>query len=214
MNNYLIVVFTTILLTSCLKTAVIESQENLTLSLDSTIIEKELYDNDNNLGIWEIDHFINDFGEQTDDQYVKAEIAGLFSNFLSDNSPLKVKFLISNKTDISFELYEYAQDAPVIDNSFRSVIVRDKDGLIYKLKISNRSGKITFLNSNYYDESSEKTLEKSHCSMMFRILQKGGNIKFKVAESSASTSTYNFEIGNADLFEKAFDQIQTKSKRI
>lgn len=55
--------------------------------------------NINNLGVWEIRYFVDDFGQPTNEGYITTEysIYGKFSNTATENSDLRVVFIIDDK---------------------------------------------------------------------------------------------------------------------
>lgn len=160
-------------------------------------IEKHIQDsiklaNINNLGIWIINYFVDDFGQPTNNGYITTEkaIYGRFSNTATENSRLRVEFIIANKERVAIQLYEYDSNNPVKGYRDRyNVLVQDKDGNQYKLRAHNYdSDRLTFSDS-----------EKMH-----NILLSGGNIKIKIIDSERNTTQYNFEIEDADWYENAY----------
>lgn len=156
--------------------------------------------NINNTGIWTVGHYVDDFGEPTKEGYIRntSLISGLFSNTATQNSDLNVKFLISNSSDISIMLYEYASNNPVkaySSDSYR-VLIQDKDGKRYKLTATNYSDRLSF---------NKSTSRKVH-----EILMEGGMIKFKIIESDTPTTEYDFTISNADWYNNAYRKLTGK----
>lgn len=156
----------------------------------------------NNTGIWRIGHYVDEFGEATKKGYITNTdyIKGTFSNSATQNSDLNVNFLISNASDISIQLYEYAGDNPVkaYSSDLYHVNIQDKDGNRVLLTATNRSDRLSF------DQSGSRQVHK--------ILLKGGLIKFRIEEFETSTSQYQFNIQNADFYDNATRLlIETKS---
>jgi hypothetical protein len=156
--------------------------------------------NINNTGIWSVSHYVDDFGEPTKEGYIRntSFISGLFSNTATQNSDLNVKLLISNSSDISIMLYEYAGNNPVKAYSAESyrVLIQDKDGKRYKLTATNYSDRLSF---------SKSTSIKVH-----GILMEGGMIKFKIIETDTPTTEYDFTISNADWYDNAYRKLVGK----
>lgn len=170
------------------------------------VIEKHRQDsirmaNINNLGRWAIEYFVDDFGQETKKGYITTSypIYGTFSNSATENSDLRVRFIIANKKSVAIQLFEYNGNNPVkgYDDDYR-VLVQDKDGNQYKFRAYNNSDRIRFSNTVYYGETMSDS-EKMH-----DILLKGGNIKVKIIESDWGKSQYFFEIYNADWYENAY----------
>jgi hypothetical protein len=156
--------------------------------------------NINNTGMWNVSHYVDDFGEPTKEGYIRntSFISGLFSNTATQNSDLNVRLLISNSSDISIMLYEYAGNNPVKAYSAESykVLIQDKDGKRYKLTATNYSDRVSF---------SKSTSRKVHL-----ILMEGGMIKFKIIETDTPTTEYDFTISNADWYDNAYRKLAGK----
>lgn len=170
--------------------------------------------NINNLGIWEINYFVDEFGEPTNDGYIttKNPIYGTFSNTATEGSALRARFIIADKKDIAIKLFEYNRDNPVKDHDSYRVLVQDKDGERYEFRAHNSSDRITF--SDYLDYWHGNHNEGiSHSEKMHKILLKGGRIKIKLINSDRETTQYYIEIVNADWYENAYTKLRaTKNK--
>jgi hypothetical protein len=156
--------------------------------------------NINNTGIWKVSYYVDEFGEPTKEGYItnKLLIEGKFSNTATQNSDLNVRFLISNSSDISIKLFEYARANPVKTSSSESyrVLMQDKDGERYKLWGANYSDRISF--------------DKSESLKIHKALMKGGKIKFKMYESRNSSTEYDFEIDNSEWYNNAYTKLTEK----
>ena len=137
----------------------------------------------NKTGIWSVHYYVDDFGEPTKKAYIRntSKIRGQFSNTATQDSELDVIFLISNSSNISIQLYEYAGNNPVKSYSSKSytVLVQDTDGVRLRLKAVNNSERLRF---NTTDS------RKLHNALM-----KGGTfIKFRITEDDTPTTQYEF----------------------
>lgn len=150
--------------------------------------------NINNLGIWSLGHYIDDFGEPTKEAYISTILLGTFSNSATTNSDLSVRILIDRKS-IRIQLYEYASNHPIKGEGIIDFKIRDKN---------DKELEVRAYNSDYgnttVDDKDEKKLRK--------ILLSGGKIRF-VAESKkyGSPSIYKFTIENADWLENAITRM-------
>lgn len=160
--------------------------------------ERIRLENLNNTGMWTVSYYVDDFGEPTKEGYIRNTdlIAGTFSNTATQNSALNVKFLITNSSDISIMLYEYAGNNPVkaYSSEWYTVLVQDKDGSRIKLSAINRSDRLQF-----NTDGSRK---------IHHILMKGGDVKFKIIEDDAPTTQYQFKIKKADWYENAYAKLK------
>ena len=153
--------------------------------------------NINNTGMWRFGHYVDDFGEPTEQGYIYngyGTIQGTFNNSATHRSALNVRVLISNHSSIYIMLYEYANSLPVTAYSRTQyrVLIQDKDGNRYRLYAYNHSERLSF---------NEEDSKKVH-----NILLKGGVIKFKIIETGTPTE-YNFTITNADYYDNAFKKL-------
>jgi len=154
--------------------------------------------NINNTGIWTVNYYVDDFGEPTKEGYIRntSYINGSFSNTATQNSALNVKLLISNSSDISIMLYEYAGNNPVKAYSSESyrVLIQDKEGNRFKLTATNYSNRLSF--------------DKTTSRKVHGILMKGGSIKFKIIEIDTPTTNYDFTIQKADWYDNAYKKLK------
>jgi hypothetical protein len=150
--------------------------------------------NINNLGMWSIHHPVNKFGESTKNRYITNTrlIHGTFNNSETKDSKLNVKFLISDSSKISIQLFENAGNMPLkawSDHSY-IVFVQDNDGNSYKITAVNKSDRLEF--------------NKNASIQLHNTLLKGGNVKIKIHEYYNSGNNYQFSIQKADWYENAY----------
>lgn len=146
------------------------------------------------LGIWEVSHFVDDFGEKTDEKYITSGlITGTFSNIITQNSNLRARILITDSTSTWILLYEYAGNNPVkkfMDSKY-NIAVQDKDGERYQLTGTNPAEDRIQIRSK----------------VLHQILKKGDEVKFVIRETNLPTTIYKFEINNADGYENAYRKL-------
>ena len=156
--------------------------------------------NIDNLGIWIIKHYVDDFGEPTKQGYVSNlyPIEGKFSNSATQDSKLNVTLLVTNSSDISIKLYEYARNNPVKGYASQgySVKIKDCKGNRYSLSATNYSDRLSF------DPADSKRVHN--------ILLKGGQVQFWIGEDRTSTTQYQFIIDNADWYNNAYKGLSRK----
>jgi hypothetical protein len=160
--------------------------------------ERIRLENLNNTGMWTVGYYVDDFGEATKQGYIRNTnlISGTFSNTATQNSDLNAKFLISNSSDISIMLYEYAGNNPIKAYSSTSyqILIQDKDGKRLKLTATNYSDRLSF--------------DKTASRQVHTLLMKGGTIKFKIYEIDTPTTEYDFTIQNADWYDNAYKKLK------
>lgn len=165
--------------------------------------------------IWKIKYYIDSFGDFTDEGYITNSqvISGSFSNSATTNSELGVSFLITDKDNLAIMLYEYMRNTPVKDDGLYIVTIKDATNNIYKLNTFNHSDRLVFTGSGYYDKTGNNLIEKSHARMMWNILIKGGEVKFRIEKADRSTTTYNFSIPNTEGLEQLYLDMSKKKKK-
>ena len=165
--------------------------------------EKYRLENINNLGMWRINHPVNQSGELNKNSYITNTnlIHGTFSNSETKNSKLSVKFIISDSSKISIQLFENAGSLPLkawSDHTY-IVLVQDKNGNNYKIKAINTSDRLKF---------DEKASIQFHNTLL-----KGGIVKMRIHEYYNSGNNYQFSIKDANWYKNAF-RILTTSKKL
>lgn len=152
----------------------------------------------NNLGIWEIAYFVDDFGEPTKDKYIRTEIKGTFSNDLTQDSKLRVRFIITSAEIIEIKFYEYDSDSQTVlysETAYR-LLVKDSKEEVHTLKAYHDHDRLLFT--------------PMESKKLYNILLQGGTIKFNIVSSNAFSSRdteYNFILDNADGFENAVNKL-------
>ena len=134
--------------------------------------------------MWAVRYYVDDFGEPTKQVYIRNTnlIRGTFSNSATQDSKLDITFLITNSSNISIQLYEYAGNNPVKAYSAESysVQIQDNDGDRLSLSAINYSERLSF------DKIASRKIHKT--------LMKGGSIKFRITDDDTPTIKYKFTI--------------------
>ncbi len=194
----LIIAFLSIMITSAVYYLYITNSsvvaENKELPLNEQ--EKSFDTQENPFGIWETAHYVDEFDEETEYQYVRNadKIIGEFSNSATEGSALAVRLLIDNPFDISILLYEYAGRNPVKrGRGTYSISIQDKDGKRCHIEAYNSSDRLT--------------LRADKANTLYEALSKGGNVKFVISNLDYASSVYKFTIPNTDHLKDALKSI-------
>ncbi|MFI3240335.1 MAG: hypothetical protein R3Y22_07075 [Bacteroidales bacterium] len=157
--------------------------------------------NIDNLGIWKVGYYVDDFGEPTKEVYITCDIYGTFSNSATTNSDLRVRFLIDNNS-MRIQLYEYARNHPI-----------KGEGTI-KFRVLDSNGK-THSFTTYNGKTGDNTVSAPYFKVVKGILLDGGKITFiAVADDGYGTpSEYKFTVQNADFFENAIYKMDLSAKK-
>lgn len=130
-------------------------------------------------GNWELDTYVDNFGDHTNDSYLRLRGKGKFSNSATTNDDLTVLLLV-DKGSVRLRLIEYGWSV-VKDEELCAIIVKDCEGITKKWAVFNNSSGYISLSRSQEDEFAE-------------IAKKGGTISFSAAMGRYSRSTYNFKL--------------------
>ena len=185
---------------SALQTQVAEADSMAVYDVIPTVTPTtELNQNTEEMGIWMIKYYVDDFGLPTSEGYVtnSKRIIGTFSNWLTTDSKLEVIWLI-DKDDIALKLYEYGNDlvkGSLADHEY-SIKILDADKKQYEMKgiLYKGSDRIYFY-SQYYQT-------------ILNVLNKNGSTSFVLKEiDSYSPTSYSFTVTDTSYFSNAYNQL-------
>ena len=145
-----------------------------------TLKTENAKNNPDDLGMWVLAHYVDEFGNPTNDSYIANAvwIKGKFSNSITEGAALNVRFLI-DKDDVALQLYEYGGKNPVkvFDTTKYSIAILDSNG-------EKHTGEATEFSDRLY-------LPRG----VLDILAQNGKISFYIIENSKySNSEYSFTI--------------------
>lgn len=147
-------------------------------------------------GAWELKHYSDSFGEETNDSYLVLMGKGVFSNSATSNSELDVVFFV-DKDSFSFRLFEYGSSPVKDDDAMYVTRIKDSEGNVtdYRLWNAGQSGQIGSINmANDY-------------AKILDILNKGGEITVIMSYNDYGQSDYRFKL-NVDGFNNAIKLIK------
>jgi len=181
---------------------ILSAEEALAKRAEAEEKEKKRIENLSNTGIWQVSHYVDEFGEPTQKGVIRNLnlIYGLFSNSATQNSELSVRLLIETPKNIDIILYEYASNNPVKSYSpdkYR-VLVQAADGERHKLNAINYGDRLSF--------------GPQHSKKIYDTLVLGGEVKFYIVEEETPTTQYSFSIKNSDYIDNAVRLMAEKSK--
>lgn len=145
-------------------------------------------------GLWELDQFVDEFGDKVGEQYCALPyVNGVFSNTATSGSNMFAKLLIT-KDRIMFKLLEY-DDNPVVGNDYFTILIKDSEGEKTVL-IGKQSGEYIAVsdNSGEFYTSNDYLKFKS-------LLEKGGEMQFVLIGKYKETYKFTLNIeGYVDIF--------------
>lgn len=144
---------------------------------------------------WNIDSFVDDFGESGKEKYVKTSTEGTFSNSATSDSYLMVKLLLTRKNAALF-LHEYRDNSPaqkfIGTGKIRLKAGDGPDLTVYSFSEWNQQGGLLIDNENF-------TKLKNYML--------GNKGKMKTVVYDEYSSVYNFTI-DLDTFEKKYLELK------
>lgn len=148
-------------------------------------------------GLWELDAYVDEFGDKTSDKYLRLRGRGTFSNSAATNEKLVV-YLFTDKdtTSTHFRFVEYGSSV-VKNEDICYMKIKDSYGDIHEIKFyCNENGNLF---PAYYDENAAKELRG--------IIGNEGEISVSAEmDGGYSKSKYKFKL-KLDGFKKALELI-------
>lgn len=164
----------------------------------ANIYEKQSLLDSEDMGIWTIRYFVDDFGDYTNDAYIITEKkgSGTFSNSATQKSDLRWQILVDDWGQAFFFLYEYGNSQVTGSSSYPTE---------YTISVKLIDGTVkTFSATNSYDR-----LEIDYKDMLefLDILLEGEPFKMTIKEkSSYYSSSYNLGTIEPEGFSNAFSK--------
>ena len=102
---------------------------------------------------WDVQYYIDEFGDKTSDSYESFVAEGTFSNSATRNSKALYKFMHNKKDEtISIKIYEYARHlATDTESSFTVIRIKTPSKEIVEIKsvMFSKTGSIYFYKNSY-----------------------------------------------------------------
>lgn len=132
---------------------------------------------------WETKHYVDDFGDKTDETYQRVIAQGVFSNSATTNSECLYKFVKNDETIVVY-IYEYGRSKPT---SYKSTLEN--------IKIKTPNGDVKEINGIMFSKEGYLFLKKSKAELFNQITKdKGEYIIVFRKESSVSRSDYRINL--------------------
>lgn len=131
-------------------------------------------------GLWELDAFDDEFGDKTNEKYIRLTGKGVFSNSAATNEKLIVHLFL-DKERISFRLIEYGSHVVKEDTEICYFKIKDGDGEIHRMMF--------WAMSNGYIEPF-----KTQTDEFKEIIEKEGELAIVVEFSNYSQRSYQFKL--------------------
>jgi len=174
-----------------------EYEEKCRLLLEEAERERLIRLEQNKLGDWSVGSYVDEFGDETSERYLRIETKGFFSNSATTDSPLKVRmFLNDGSTDNPwFRLYEYAGNNPIkgtYTNSWKNSLW---------CKARNSLGNEDEFNLNQYKGADSFSLDENKNGLKIKKflsdnINQETSIKFYCYLKDRPSTTYSFELNN------------------
>jgi hypothetical protein len=150
----------------------------------------------NEFGMWKVANYAGDIGDNKNSLYLTNSLTiwGTQSNSASDNSELKVKFLV-DKVSFCIKLYEYGR-----------TVVKKGDEKAYKISIKSAQNEVVEFTAK--NPSDRLFINEPEAKKIIELFNKGGRISFSlVSDSKTTPSTYSFTIENPEGFGNALKKL-------
>ena len=142
----------------------------------------------NGTGLWELDSFNDEFGNKTDDKYLRLIGKGQFSNSAATNADLTVLLFVDAER-ISLRFVEYNTHVVKEDMEICDIKIKDCQGVVHELNMwAESDGYIVPFNTQKED--------------FRKIIEKEGEISVIAEIGEYSISKYQFKL-NLDGLKKA-----------
>ena len=135
-------------------------------------------------GYWKIAYYVDEFGDKTNEKYVRADLSGTFSNTATNGSKLNVSFLIDSDS-FDIKLFEYG------DNLVKNSYSRSEK---YVVKVKADDGETITLSANMWSGNDRITFDRTSENQIMNIMKTAKQIKFFVYPSNWTTTKYNFTV--------------------
>lgn len=190
----LILAFAIFLLQSCTGSSNYKAEQEATLD---TIAVEEPAEESAASDSWEIQYFVDDFGEETKEGFILNVCQGEFSNSATTDSPLIVRIIVT-PDDIRFDMYEYG-----------SHYMKGEETLEFRAKLPDDS-EVKFKTYNY--DNGPNSVVKADMAKVKELFEKYPKLRFAARTLSPySTSTYRFVYeGNPEVFKTKLEELSAK----
>lgn len=171
-------------------------KDQISNSVPGQVSIPKLITNRNNSigGLWELDRFVDEFGDKVGEQYCALPyVNGIFSNSATSGSSMLAKLLIT-KDRILFRLFEY-DNVPVTGNDYITILIKDSEGE-KTVVIGKQRGKYIVVtdNSGEFYTSNDYLKFKS-------LLEKEGEMQFVLKGEYGETYKFTLNVdGYVDIF--------------
>lgn len=135
---------------------------------------------------WEIGHYLDDFGEETEERFLHQTVSGTFSNSASTNA--KCSYFIEHNKDgevLFISIYPYGRSLKesFYDDTFQDVKIKKPSGEVVTIESFCFDGMIFFSEEEYVQ--------------LMDVLKEKGEYKVAMTYNTDSTqSSYRFKFNN------------------
>lgn len=160
-------------------------------------IKAEKSDNPEEMGIWELTYYVDEFGRETETPYIcnAKLIRGTFSNSVVTDRALSVRFLI-DEFKAAIMLYEYGNQK--VQNAYSSKSIN------YYISMLDASEQKHSLTGSMNVNGDRILLDDESAQTLIAALNAGGEIQFVITNGTYTTEKYQFTIGDATCFDHAY----------
>ena len=139
-------------------------------------------------GIWEVNYYVDDFNQPTDEWYIanKTSFLGTFSNSATTDSTLTVDMLVDCENYVAFFLYEYGRNT--VKNSSQNYVDN------YDITMRTADGTDHNLTGTLYCGGDRIIIDDAYVNTVLEALKTDGNVMFRVVKSDRTVESYLFTV--------------------
>ena len=152
----------------------------------------------NNLGVWRIENYVDDFNQLTDIKYIVYgnKITGTFCNSAVRDRELKVELLVDENNNVALFLYEYG-----------SQLVTSYSNITYDVTMRDRYGNDTQMTATLYKNGDRLLFSEKSVPKILETFRQGGKVSFFLENRKRTIETYLFTIPDTSGFDNAWNKM-------
>ena len=144
---------------------------------------------------WAQGFYVDNFGDETDKWYVRTlnMVEGTFCNTATSDSPLSVDVIVDCEGNVTFFIYEYAQEDNLVKNG------SSQYSEYYRISIRDDTGSTIDVRGEMYPGSDRISIVDNDKSTILNMMISVKTMRFFIQKESSPATTYRFDLDLADF---------------
>lgn len=153
---------------------------------------------------WAQGFYIDKFGDKTDEWYICTSnaIEGTFCNTATTDSPLLVDVVVDCDGDVTFFLYEYAQEDNLVKNG------SSQYSEYYRISIRDNTGTTIDVRGEIFPGSDRISIVDNDKATILNMMISVETMRFYIQKESSPATTYRFDLELEDFLYALNDAIE------